>query len=425
MPLPVLRKGASKCACLPAFCFGTGVEFSNSTTAAAAPQRPQPEHHQVAGSCSLRCPCRRPRPSRRRPRGTARPSRAPTPSPRHPAPPMPSTPSPKASPSSSHKTTGSFGRRDSPSHSSASSPAQSPPSSKPSSPRAAHDSLRASAHGGEGPSDEGVVRPSEFIRRNSQRSENGSFRGHRKLDRPTSLPLDVAEHYGRILSAGRDREAPSGTQEDPGVSTQPNKSPVMNGKSLPFIPPRFPSQPSGSGLIKPSDVTDLQSVQLRKTETKVSRANNVPLKMPMSPEPAFTSAKDDVIAELKMGVDISGIKKMKSERAKEEERNGVMEKEELKRQFSAVNFVDQVPDVDNAGNRIPEWKRQMLARKAAERAKKEAEEQRMQEAEEKRLQAIPLWKRQLLMRREDESKRDRPITARTQSPVRIALHVRH
>ncbi|XP_063593585.1 streptococcal hemagglutinin-like isoform X2 [Penaeus indicus] len=517
-----------------------------------------------------------------------------------PPPPMPSTPSPKASPSASHKTTGSFGRRDSPSHSSASSPSQSPPSSKPSSPRAAHDALRASAHDGEGPSEEGVVRPSEFIRRNSQRSENGSFRGgHRKLDRPTSLPLDVAEHYGRILSSGRDRDALSGTQEDPGLSTQPNKSPVMNGKSLPFIPPRFPSQPSGSGLIKPSEylrslgdtggsgssngngiygtnghsntmphshsnsishsssgslssgsvrsqhsfvessaalqqaeatmsssssssspasspsssstssshdtidnhssatvsppasmppgplpaipeateeeaprpvsvapppppappappantmplrsnsnagsnsnnnsnsngsnsktmlptisVTDLQSVQLRKTETKVSRANNVPLKMPMSPEPTFTSAKDDVIAELKMGVDISGIKKMKSERAREEERNGVMEKEELKRQFSAVNFVDQVPDVDNAGNRIPEWKRQMLARKAAERAKKEAEEQRIQEAEEKRLQAIPLWKRQLLMRREDESKRGNLYTPKVEDVKKIRV----
>ncbi|XP_047491164.1 dentin sialophosphoprotein-like isoform X2 [Penaeus chinensis] len=77
-----------------------------------------------------------------------------------PPPPMPSTPSPKASPSASHKTTGTFGRRDSPSHSSASSPSQSPPSSKPSSPRAAHDALRASAHDGEGPSEEGVVRPS-------------------------------------------------------------------------------------------------------------------------------------------------------------------------------------------------------------------------------------------------------------------------
>ncbi|XP_042878798.1 PHD finger protein rhinoceros-like isoform X2 [Penaeus japonicus] len=509
-----------------------------------------------------------------------------------PPPPMPSTPSPKASPSASHKTTGTFGRRESPSHSSASSPSQSPPSSKPSSPRAAHDALRAAAHDGEGPSEEGVVKPSEFIRRNSHRSENGSFRGgHRKLDRPTSLPLDVAEHYGRILSAGKDREGPSGTQEDPGLSTQPNKSPVMNGKSLPFIPPRFPSQPSGSGLIKPSEylrslgdtvgsgssngngshasngysnslphntsssasysssatlgngsvrsqhsfvenspaapqqveatmssslpsassshdttdnysnattsppvsmppgplpaipeateeeapkpisvapppppappappantmplrsnsnasssnnnsnnsngnggnsktmlptisVTDLQSVQLRKTDTKVSRANNLPLKMPMSPEPTFTSVKDDVIAELKMGVDISGIKKMKSERAKEEERNGVMEKEELKRQFSAVNFVDQVPDVDNAGNRIPEWKRQMLARKAAERAKKEAEEQRVQEAEEKRQQAIPLWKRQLLMRREDESKRGNLYTPKVEDVKKIRV----
>lgn len=65
----------------------------------------------------------------------------------------------------------------------------------------------------------------------------------------------------------------------------------------------------------------------------------------------------------------------------------------------------QVPDTDPAGNRIPDWKRQMLARKAAERAKKEAEEQRLMEAEEKRLQSIPPWKRQLMMKREEDSRR--------------------
>lgn len=57
--------------------------------------------------------------------------------------------------------------------------------------------------------------------------------------------------------------------------------------------------------------------------------------------------------------------------------------------------------MDNAGNRIPDWKRQMLARKAAERAKREAEEMRQLEAEEKRLQSIPPWKRQLMMRRDE------------------------
>ncbi|KAG7176224.1 Espin-like 2, partial [Homarus americanus] len=120
------------------------------------------------------------------------------------------------------------------------------------------------------------------------------------------------------------------------------------------------------------------------------------------PEPSFTTAKNDVIAELKMGVDIPGIKKLKSERAKEEEIHVKLEEKQINRQFSATNFVDQVPEVDNAGNRIPEWKRQMLARKAAEKAKKEAEEMRLQEAEEKRLQSIPPWKRQLMMRKDDD-----------------------
>lgn len=64
-----------------------------------------------------------------------------------------------------------------------------------------------------------------------------------------------------------------------------------------------------------------------------------------------------------------------------------------------------MPETDNAGNRIPDWKRQMLARKAAERAKKEAEESKIQEAEEKRLQSMPPWKRQLMQRRDEDNKR--------------------
>lgn len=65
----------------------------------------------------------------------------------------------------------------------------------------------------------------------------------------------------------------------------------------------------------------------------------------------------------------------------------------------------QIPDRDNAGNQIPDWKRQMLAKKAAERAKRDFEERMAKEAEDRRLSAIPQWKRDLMSRREEaESK---------------------
>lgn len=60
-----------------------------------------------------------------------------------------------------------------------------------------------------------------------------------------------------------------------------------------------------------------------------------------------------------------------------------------------------MPDKDNIGNIIPAWKRQMMAKKAAERARREMEEQLQREAEEKRLQAIPQWKRQLMAKKEE------------------------
>ncbi|KAK9505550.1 hypothetical protein O3M35_009576 [Rhynocoris fuscipes] len=97
-----------------------------------------------------------------------------------------------------------------------------------------------------------------------------------------------------------------------------------------------------------------------------------------------------------MSKDISGIKKLKVERVKQEEKQGKEIASTISKQFTVDYFVDKMPEKDAAGNPIPAWKRQMLAKKAAEKARKEMEEELAREAEAKRLQAIPAWKRHLL-----------------------------
>lgn len=64
----------------------------------------------------------------------------------------------------------------------------------------------------------------------------------------------------------------------------------------------------------------------------------------------------------------------------------------------------QIPEKDATGNPIPPWKRQMLAKKAAEKARKELEENLAKQAEEKRLQSIPAWKRQLMQTKRPDEK---------------------
>ncbi|KAG5873830.1 hypothetical protein JTB14_025826 [Gonioctena quinquepunctata] len=234
---------------------------------------------------------------------------------------------------------------------------------------------------------------------------------------------------------------------------------VNKQRVLPFIPPSFPGSSNSNNLIKPSEkrrhcskledgkdsdiprppppplpdfleiistgkqeqstemgkkqtqplsaisIQDLNSVQLRRTEkTVASKTFSAPTRSMslqcLQSEP-FLAQKTDLIAELKMSRDITGIKKMKIEKAKSEEHREKELFSEITKQLSTTKFVEKVPEKDNTGNIIPAWKRQMLAKKAAEKARKDLEEQLLREAEEKRLQAIPNWKRQLIIKKEE------------------------
>lgn len=64
--------------------------------------------------------------------------------------------------------------------------------------------------------------------------------------------------------------------------------------------------------------------------------------------------------------------------------------------FTVEEFLKTIPEKDPKGNEIPPWKRHMLAKKAAEKAKKEAEEAIRKEFEDRKSRSIPEWKRQLL-----------------------------
>ncbi|XP_017883476.2 uncharacterized protein LOC108626988 [Ceratina calcarata] len=157
-------------------------------------------------------------------------------------------------------------------------------------------------------------------------------------------------------------------------------------------------------------IQDLTSIQLRRTTAKINATKTFSAPPPRSvsmtnvSEPFFVQ-KTDLIAELKRTKDIPGIKKLKVEMAQVEKTQEQNLMSEINKTFSVSNFVDQIPEKDSSGNVIPIWKRQMLARKAAERAKKELEEQIARENEERRQKAIPAWKRQLLAKKDNDEKR--------------------
>ncbi|EAT42286.1 AAEL006170-PA, partial [Aedes aegypti] len=221
---------------------------------------------------------------------------------------------------------------------------------------------------------------------------------------PPAPPMLFPLNGGTINSSANKTNASANKD---GSQTGTNKS--TNGNIPPPPPPQDSTIRKQQQPLSAISIQDLNSVQLRRTDKMLSKTFSAPTRsMSMqclsSTNEQFLSQKTDLIAELKMSKDIAGVKKMKVERAKMEDKQATEVYSEVTRQFTAANYVDQllqVPDRDHQGNLIPDWKRQMLAKKAAEKAKKEFEDRLAREAEDRRLSAIPKWKRDLMARKEE------------------------
>ncbi|EZA50049.1 hypothetical protein X777_11713 [Ooceraea biroi] len=265
-----------------------------------------------------------------------------------------------------------------------------------------------------------LLKPSEYLKSICKAPSKNSLSKARSVDN-----LDI---QSRNTEQGEEEEADEegeegvrgNSEETKGSSTGPPPPPLSplqqrarTGNQAPGTTGASNDNSESSKTPQPLatiSIQDLTSIQLRRTGTKMNATKTFSAPPPRSvsmtnvSEPFFVQ-KTDLIAELKRTKDIPGIKKLKVERAqveKTQEKNLISE---INKAFSVTNFVDQIPEKDSSGNVIPIWKRQMLARKAAERAKKELEEQIAKENEERRQKAIPPWKRQLLAKKDNDEKR--------------------
>ncbi|GAB6019279.1 hypothetical protein CHUAL_000878 [Chamberlinius hualienensis] len=229
--------------------------------------------------------------------------------------------------------------------------------------------------------DSGIVTGSSFT--------SSRVRGISEVPPPPPLPLD----NGYEVKSVENSNHTSAVGQSNGSSNS-----NTNGNS---------SQPLGAIRLQ-----DLQSVQLKRIEHKSNGTEAKGLSSALSTE-CLLESKSHLIEELKLSKDIQGIKKLKEEKAKKSVEDEKIRKNEMNKIYSAEKFVDEVPEVDVNGAPIPPWKRQMLAKKAAERARKDAEEQRVRQAAELRQTAVPAWKRNLLQKKDSTT-----IESHAQQPAK-------
>lgn len=187
-----------------------------------------------------------------------------------------------------------------------------------------------------------LIKPSEYLRSIS--------------DKRTSLspPRSIAdsEDSGNKLDLNKENSPLSPPPPPlPEITQEPAPAPSETGTEV----AKKQNQP-----LSAISIQDLNSVQLRRTDKMIAAktfsapTRSVSLQSLSFQSESFMAQKTSLIAELKMSKDITGIKKLKVERAKKEE---TLEKEiiqEISKQFSPTKFVEKVSTNVNI---IPELKR--------------------------------------------------------------------
>lgn len=111
----------------------------------------------------------------------------------------------------------------------------------------------------------------------------------------------------------------------------------------------------------------------------------------------LAATKRDLIAELKESKGLAGIKRMKESSKSKVGLDQIVAS--MMPVFKADDFLAKVAENEPEA---PHWRRQMLAKKAAERARKECEERMRNELEKRRQSQVPVWKRQMLAKKAAE-----------------------
>ena len=87
----------------------------------------------------------------------------------------------------------------------------------------------------------------------------------------------------------------------------------------------------------------------------------------------FSDAKNDLIAELKLSHTMGGVSKLRLEQAKQQEEEEHRKFKRFLSTFTAENYLDRVPEIDaETGEEIPQERRERLAKKAADKDKRDA-----------------------------------------------------